>query len=140
MLFQLVVEVCVRETALLPVLFNNDVNLLRLEINMKRTAPSIFGKTPAPARVNLCGVRILPFRVIAWFPTVMRYEKHLNAYSASRINNGLQVRQKVHGLCHLFGKWAKLALRSEKVVVGIDEKKSSPRVIILRISHVVSPR
>ena len=89
-LFQLVVEVCVRETALRPVLFDNDVALLGLEIIV-------------------------------------------------RINDGSQVRQKVHGLCHLFGQWPKLALRGEEVVIGVDEKKSSPRAIVLRISPATSP-
>src|SRR4030095_15981373 len=50
-----------------------------------------------------------------------------------------QVRQQVHGLCDLFGKWPKLALRGEEVVIGIDEKKTSPRAIILHIRHAASP-
>jgi hypothetical protein len=124
-LFQLVVEVGVRETALRPVLFDNDVALLRLEIIVKRPAPRIFGKRLALARGNLCMVRMLPFRVIARLPTMMRHEKHLHARLAGRINDGSQVRQKVHGLCHLFGQWPKLALRGEEVVIGVDEKKSA---------------
>src|SRR5215468_6444854 len=70
MLFQLVVKVCVRETALRPVLIDNDVALLRLEIIVKRPAPRIFGKSLALARGNLCGGCMLPLRVIARFPTV----------------------------------------------------------------------
>src|SRR5260370_35154345 len=96
------VEVCVRETALRPVLFDNDVALLRLEVIVKRPAPRIFGKRLELARGTLAGGRGLPFREIAPFPTVMRHEEPLNASLADRTNKGSQVRQQVHGLPRLF--------------------------------------
>ncbi len=40
-LFQLVVEVCVCETALRPVLFDNDVAVLRFEIVVERVPPQV---------------------------------------------------------------------------------------------------
>ena|SRR5215831_4224090 len=68
MLFQLVVKVCVRETALRPGLFDDDVALLRLGLIVKLPAPRIFGTSLTLARGNLCVVCTLPFRVIARFP------------------------------------------------------------------------
>jgi hypothetical protein len=70
-LFELLIEVGVSKAALPPVLFNNDVSLLRGKVRMPLTAPSALREDLALSRGELPGSRVLPMSVVARFPATM---------------------------------------------------------------------
>src|SRR3984885_15994810 len=78
-LLKLKIEIGIGETALRPVLFDDDVVSVRDEIRVPFSAPGPLGERLQLLHQSLTGVRMIPAFVIARLPSAMRNEEDPDA-------------------------------------------------------------
>src|ERR1700733_6849153 len=138
MLLQLQVEVRVREAALSPMLFDDDIPRAWREVGVKFRAPCSFLAQVTPHDAALARVDVVPVFVIPFFPLAMRNDENRNIRRARSCLNGAQVVEQAHLLRDLPDPRPEEALLGQEVVVRIDEQHRRRILAILREHHAAT--
>src|SRR5262249_43058035 len=117
MLLELQIEIGVGETALSPMLADDDIAVARREIGMKLTTPRRLRERMASHDAPLSGIDVPPALVVALFPLAMRNDEDSNACSPDCRVYRMEIREQSDFLCDLLQARPQEATLGQEVVV-----------------------
>src|SRR5258707_8763692 len=104
-LLKLKIEIGIGESALRPVLFDDDVISVRDEIRMPFSAPASLGERLQLLYQLLTGVRMIPAFVIARLPSAMRHEEDPDAAGSRTRDDRTEMFEKTDFVRNLLHHW-----------------------------------
>src|ERR1700722_1295007 len=117
-LFQLQIEIGVREPARGPMLFDDDVAVLWGEIRVPVSAPFASRKTMPFHDGKLSRAWMAPGLIVARPPPTVRHDEHPDTSPSHCAADGPQIVEKSHLGRNLFDTWPDLSFFRKEIVIG----------------------